>query len=142
MRPVERKAFDESGNRFSEEKMSSVALNEARGFLDALHDAEFRGRKDTDGAARYRLAAKLGVKESYLFRLQYRADEMKDVAGEVYRRLRLAYEGMCERVENAADRIEREAREIEETNAAHSSNRQVVASTATPAPRAPQHEVR
>lgn len=122
--------------------MSSVALSEAREFLDALHDAEFRGRKDTDGAARYRLAMKLGVKESYLFRLQYRADEMKDVAGEVYRRLRLAYETTCERVENAADRIERETREIEETNAAHSSNRPTVASDETAARGAAKQEVR
>lgn len=135
---MERKGFDESAKGFSEGKMSSVALNEARGFLDALHDAEFRGRKDTDGAARYRLATKLGVKESYLFRLQYRADEMKDVAGEVYRRLRLAYEGMCERVENTADRIEREAREIEEGNAAHPSTRPTVASNQPTAHGAPQ----
>lgn len=83
--------------------MSTEALSDARSFLEALHDAEYRGRKDTDGAARYRLAARLGVKENYLFRLQYRAEEMKDVAGEVYRRLRLAYEEMCERNERAAD---------------------------------------
>ncbi|RWG24588.1 MAG: hypothetical protein EOQ60_32105 [Mesorhizobium sp.] len=83
--------------------MSTEALSNARSFLEALHDAEFRGRKDTDGAARYRLATRLGIKENYLFRLQYRAEEMKDVAGEVYRRLRLAYEDMCERNERAAD---------------------------------------
>jgi len=83
--------------------MSTCALNEAKSWLDVLHDAEFRGRRDTDGAARYRLASRLGVKESYLYRLQYRAEEMKDVAGEVYRRLKLAYEGLCERNEAAAD---------------------------------------
>ncbi len=83
--------------------MSTVALHDAKGYLDALHDEEYRGRKDTDGPARYRLAGKLGVKESYLFRLQYRAAEMKDVAGEVYRRLKLAYDEMCERNEKAAD---------------------------------------
>lgn len=83
--------------------MSTQALSDAKTWLDVLHDAEFRGRKDTDGAARYRLASRLGVKESYLYRLQYRAEEMKDVAGEVYRRLKLAYEGLCERNETAAD---------------------------------------
>lgn len=83
--------------------MSTQALSDAKTWLEVLHDAEFRGRKDKDGAARYRLASRLGVKESYLYRLQYRAEEMKDVAGEVYRRLKLAYEGLCERNEAAAD---------------------------------------
>lgn len=86
--------------------MNTEALSEARTFLEVLHDAEFRGRKDTDGAARYRLASRLGIKENYLFRLQYRAAEMKDVAGEVYRRLKLAHDQFCERNEAAADRNE------------------------------------
>lgn len=88
--------------------MSSHALTEAKTWLEVLHDAEFRGRKDTDGAARYRLANRLGVKESYLYRLQYRAAEMKDVAGEVYRRLMLAYQGLCEANEAAAARYRAE----------------------------------
>lgn len=89
--------------------MSTQALNDAKTWLEVLHDAEFRGRRDTDGAARYRLATRLGVKENYLFRLQYRAAEMKDVAGEVYRRLGIAYADMCKRNEQAAaaDRTER-----------------------------------
>jgi hypothetical protein len=99
---MERKTVSKSDKSFVEGKMSTEALIEARTFLEVLHDAEFRGRKDTDGAARYRLANRLGVKENYLFRLQYRAAEMKDVAGEVYRRLKLAYEGLCERNEAAA----------------------------------------
>ena len=82
--------------------MSTQALRDAKTWLEVLHDAEFRGRKDTDGAARYRLATRLGVKENYLFRLQYRAAEMKDIAGEVYRRLGLAYADMCDRNEKAA----------------------------------------
>jgi len=99
---MERKTFSKSGKKVSESNMSTEALNQARTFLDVLHDAEFRGRKDTDGAARYRLASRLGVKENYLFRLQYRADEMKDVAGEVYLKLRRAYEQMCQANELAA----------------------------------------
>jgi hypothetical protein len=82
--------------------MSTQALSDAKTWLEVLHDAEFRGRKDTDGAARYRLATRLGVKENYLFRLQYRAEEMKDVAGEVYRRLGIAYAAICETNEKAA----------------------------------------
>lgn len=109
---MERKDFSKSAKSFVEGAMSSHALSEAKTWLDVLHDAEFRGRKDTDGAARYRLANRLGIKESYLFRLQYRAAEMKDVAGEVYRRLKIAYDGLCERTEAAADAMERERLKI------------------------------
>lgn len=106
---MERKTFSKSDNSVAEDEMSTCALNEAKTWLEVLHDAEFRGRKDTDGAARYRLAQKLGVKENYLFRLQYRAAEMKDVAGEVYRRLRIAYDEACKRNNEAAaaDRAQR-----------------------------------
>ncbi|TIP70360.1 MAG: hypothetical protein E5X53_28225 [Mesorhizobium sp.] len=97
--------------------MSTQALNDAKTWLEVLHDAEFRGRKDTDGAARYRLAKRLGVKENYLFRLQYRAAEMRDVAGEVYRRLGLAYEEICERNEKAADAYRAERLDLRKTNA-------------------------
>lgn len=92
--------------------MTTEALSEARTFLEVLHDAEFQGRKDTDGAARYRLATRLGIKENYLFRLQYRAEEMKDVAGEVYRRLKLAHDLFCERNEAAAERHKTERLEL------------------------------
>lgn len=109
---MERKTFSESDNSVAEDQMSTCALNEAKTWLEVLHDAEFRGLKDTDGAARYRLALKLGVKENYLFRLQYRAAEMKDVAGEVYRRLRIAYDEACERNHKAADASDAEWLEI------------------------------
>lgn len=101
---MEGRTFSKSGKSFVEVEMSTEALSEARAYLEVLHDEEFRGRKDTDGAARYRLANRLGIKENYLFRLQYRAAEMKDVAGEVYRRLKLAHDQICERNEAAADR--------------------------------------
>lgn len=100
---MEGKGFSKSDKSFGESEMSTQALSDAKSWLDVLHDAEYRGRKDTDGAARYRLASRLGVKENYLYRLQYRAEEMKDVAGEVYRLLKLAYDGLCERNETAAD---------------------------------------
>lgn len=109
---MERKTFSKSGKSFVEGEMSTEALSEARAYLEALHDSEFRGRKDTDGAARYRLASRLGIKENYLYRLQYRAGEMKDVAGEVYRRLKLAHDQICERNEAAADRDRAERLEL------------------------------
>jgi hypothetical protein len=99
------KGFSEFGKSVSEGHMTSVALNEAKTWTEALLDAEHRGRRDTDGAARYRLAKRIGLRESYLYRLQYKASEMKDVAGSAYRSLMLAYEELCERNEAAADRL-------------------------------------
>ncbi|WP_157632730.1 hypothetical protein [Hoeflea sp. 108] len=109
------KRFSEHGKSSSEGGMSTVALNEAKTWADALHDAEYRGRKDTDGAARFRLSKRIGVRESYLYRLQYRVGEMSDVAGEAYRRLKLAYDQMCERTEAAADRKDAERHELKAT---------------------------
>lgn len=70
--------------------MSSCALNEAAGWADKLMEAEWQGRRDRENLVRYRLARKLGISESYLFRLQYKKSEMSDVKGSVYRALRLA----------------------------------------------------
>lgn len=71
--------------------MNNPALTEAARWADVLMDAESRGRKDREGPIRYRLARKIGVPESYLFRLQYKTNEMTDVRGSVYRALMLAY---------------------------------------------------
>lgn len=95
-----------------EEEMTSVALTEAVDWTEKLLDKEFQGRGDKDYLARYRLSQKLGIKESYIFRLQYKADEMRDVAGEVYRRIRHAYEEMCARNEEAADAMRAERMEL------------------------------
>ena len=70
--------------------MSAAALNEAAGWADKLMDAEWKGRKDKENVVRYRLSKSIGVSESYLFRLQYKRDEMNDVKGSVYRALMLA----------------------------------------------------
>jgi len=86
--------------------MTTTALQEAIGWHDSLMDAEYKGRKDNESAARFRLSKKIGVPESYLFRLTYKRRDMRDVAGEVYRRLKLAhdaYENLCARVEASAD---------------------------------------
>jgi hypothetical protein len=110
--------FSKSGKRVSEDKMTSVALIEAKGWADQLMNREFKGRGDREKSARYRLAKRTGVPESYLFRLQYKTKEMKDVAGEVYRRLRLAYDQACLTNEEAADRYRAERLAMDGTNEA------------------------
>lgn len=105
------KRFSETGKNVSEEDMTSTALIEAKGWADELMNIEFKGRGDREKSARYRLSKKTGVPESYLFRLQYKADEMKDVAGSVYRALmiaRAAYDRACAANEEAADRLRAE----------------------------------
>lgn len=100
--------------------MSTVALQEALHFHDVLMDAEFKGRKDNESAARFRLSKKIGVPESYLYRLTYKRREMRDVAGEVYRRLREGYVALCEKHEAAADAYRAERLKIEaERNASN-----------------------
>lgn len=88
--------------------MNSIALIEAKSFANALMDHEFKGRGDREKSVRYRLAKRCGVPESYLYRLQYKTRDMKDVAGEVYRRLRMEYEAMCIANEEAAERYKRD----------------------------------
>lgn len=119
---MEDKSISEFGKKysgFSEGDMNSVALVEAKGWADKLLDAEFKGRGDKDYLARFRLSEKLGIKESYLFRLQYKTEEMKDVAGEVYRRIGLAYKEMCARNEAAADLMKAEREELRKHNEAN-----------------------
>lgn len=97
------KRVSDLGKSVAEDSMSTIALQQACEWHDALMDAEFRGRKDKESAARFRLSKKIGVPESYLFRLSYKRRDMRDIAGEAYRRLKHAYEGLCERNEHAAD---------------------------------------
>lgn len=121
--------------------MSDTALNESVRWTGELMDAEWSGRGDREKSVRYRLARKIGVPESYLFRLQYKAGEMTDVRGSVYRALlmgRRLYGLACEGIEQAADRIDREARQIEEANEVLERARQSVVRAETSAPRAPQ----
>lgn len=92
------------GKRMSGVVMSTAALCEAKRWADDLMDMEFKGRGDREKTARGRLAKKVGLPESYLYRLQYKTREMKDVAGSVYRALMLAYDAACEGNEEAANR--------------------------------------
>lgn len=98
------KSLSENGKRVSEVEMNSVALNEAKGWADALMDMEFRGRGDREKSVRGRVSKRTGIPESYLYRLQYKTREMKDVAGSAYRALKLTYDELCRLNEEAADR--------------------------------------
>jgi hypothetical protein len=118
---VSDKRISETGKNVSEDAMST-ALMEAAQWADELMEAETKSRREKEYVVRDRLAGKIGVNSSYLFRLQYKIEEMNDVKGSVYRALmiaRKAYDSLCERVENAADAMEKELREIEENNAVH-----------------------
>lgn len=113
--------------------MSSIALKQAVHWHDALMDAEHKGRKDNESAARFRLSKKIGVPESYLYRLAYKRRDMRDVAGEVYRRLQEGYAAICLRIETSADAMNAERQLIEETNATSTGHPHVVARVATAA---------
>lgn len=113
------KRVSENGKRISEDSMSTTALIEAKQWADALMEAEWRGRKDRDGPVRYRLAKKTGIPESYLYRLQYKTAEMKEVRGSVYRALMLAhkaYEELCQQNHIAADFYKAERLELRKSN--------------------------
>ena len=107
-----------SGKNVSEDEMSSVALIEAKNWADDLMSREFKGRGDKEYLARYRLSERTGVSESYLYRLQYKTRDMKDVAGSVYRALKLAYDEACRRNEAAADRHRAERLAMDEEHEA------------------------
>ncbi len=80
----------------------NTALHEANFYLNELVRMHHRGRGDTLGAARDRAAREAGVPRSYAKRIWDRLDTMKDVSGEAYRKLRIAYEASCERHEAKA----------------------------------------
>lgn len=87
-------------------------VEKARGWAEALQQAEFRGLGDTREAARYRVSRKTGVPESYLKRLRYRWEEMTDIAASQYVALQEAYAELCVAVEAKADEYERQRLQI------------------------------
>ncbi len=97
--------------------MQSEALIDGKRWFDALMDREFSGRGDKEKRARGQIADDTGVPESYLFRLQYKFQDMRDISGEVYRRLMLRYHEVCQAHEDAADDKRRRRQEID--HAAH-----------------------
>ncbi|MCA0341145.1 MAG: hypothetical protein LCH99_15640 [Proteobacteria bacterium] len=97
-------SVSENGKSVSEVEMTSSALVEMREWVDILMDEEFQGRGDREKTCRGRLSEKSGVAESYLFRIQYKFGEMKDVAGSAYRAMGLYYDDWCSKNEEAAAR--------------------------------------
>lgn len=99
----------------------SIAVTEAFDFLNAGIRKHYKGAGDTPSAARERAAKDAGISPAQAERLWKRWRTMASVDGDVYRALRNKYESLCLRVENAAEAMEQEAREIEETNATDQS---------------------
>lgn len=117
---MEGKTFRKFAKSNGKKEMSMTALIKGREYYDALMDAEYRGRKDTNGSARGRLADLLGVNENKLLRLEYSFDDMRDIGGELYRRLHLAYTAICEGNEAAAAAMRAERLKLKaDRNVAH-----------------------
>nr|DAH84794.1 MAG TPA: hypothetical protein [Caudoviricetes sp.] len=95
---------------------SSIAATEAFQYLNAGVRKHYRGAGDTPTAARDRAAREAGISPAQAERLWKRWRFMASVDGDVYRSLRNRYEHLCSWIENAADQMERERREIEEAD--------------------------
>ncbi|TPN90007.1 hypothetical protein FJ980_30160 [Mesorhizobium sp. B1-1-5] len=95
----------------------STAVIEAFELLNAGTRKHYRGAGDTSTAARERAAREAGISPAQAERLWKRWRTMASVDGDVYRALRNRYWHLCAWVENAAAAMEREQREIEESNA-------------------------
>ncbi|WP_246688734.1 hypothetical protein [Mesorhizobium sp. M4B.F.Ca.ET.143.01.1.1] len=95
----------------------SACAEESFHLLNAAAKLHWRGQGDTWTAARDRAAVDAGITPAQAERLQKNWRTMKFPNGDVYRLLRNKYAYLCSWIENDAERMEREAREIEETNA-------------------------
>lgn len=107
----------ESVPKRGEVMSTSIAAKEAFELLNAATQKEWRGWGDTRTAARDRAAKKAGLTPAQAERLWKNWQTLKFPNGDVYRLLRNKYGHLCSWIENAADAMERERREIEETNA-------------------------
>jgi hypothetical protein len=110
----------------------SIAAQEAFDLLNAGTRLHYRGRGDTATAARDRAAKEAGITIAQGERVWKRWEAMKTVNGDVYRALRNKYGHLCSYIENKADAIEREAQQIEETNAAQRGHQAAVARHTAP----------
>ena len=113
---------------------TSIAAKEAFQMLNSATVSEYRGWGDTRTAARDRAARMAGVTAAQAERLWKNWQTMKSVNGDVYRSLRNTYGHLCSFIEAKAEAIEREAQEIEETNAAVQSHREPLARAKAAAP--------
>lgn len=99
------------------DSVMSTATVEAFEFLNAGTRKHYRGAGDSPTAARDRAAKEAGITPAQAERVWKRWRTMASVDGDVYRGLRNKYGHLCAWIENAADAMERETREIEESNA-------------------------
>lgn len=120
----------ESALKRGENMSTSAAATEAFSLLNAATKQEFRGWGDTKTAARDRAARKAGVSRAQAERLWKNWQSMKTVNGDVYRSLRNSYSHLCEWIETSADRLEREAAEIEGIHETPKGNQTAVESVA------------
>jgi len=86
---------------------------------EELQKAFFRGLGDTREAARHRLSREIGVPESYLMRLRYKARDLSDIPGSILIRLAVGYDRICLSTENKAAALRAERAELESSNASH-----------------------
>lgn len=120
----------------------SPAAEEAFQLLNAGAKSVWRGQGDTWTAARDRAAEDAGVKPVQAERLQKNWKSMKFPNADVYRLLRNkyghllpnTYDRLCAYIENKAEAIEREAKQIEEANAAQRSHQEALARHPAAAP--------
>ncbi|TPJ70483.1 MULTISPECIES: hypothetical protein [unclassified Mesorhizobium] len=121
---------------------TSVAAKEAFELLNAATQKEWRGWGDTRTAARDRAAKKAGLTPAQAERLWKNWQTLKFPNGDVYRLLRNKYGHLCAWIENAADAMERERREIEENDATDQSRSPVAGGMARAAQGAAEREMR
>ena len=105
-------------------------VKSAQLWSEALQRHEFRGLGDTREAARGRVADNIGVPESWLKRLRYKARELNEVPGTVLFRLAVAYDQICLSVETAADDVREERLALKDRHhAAHEGHREAYRGT-------------
>lgn len=101
---------------------TSACAEESFRLLNAGAKLHWRGQGDTWTAARDRAAKEAGITPSQAERLQKNWRTMKFPNGDVYRLLRNKYAYLCSWIENVAEAMEREQREIEENHEALGSH--------------------
>lgn len=120
----------------------SIAATEAFDLLNAGTRKHYRGAGDSPTAARDRAAREAGITPAQAERVWKRWRTMASVDGDVYRALRNKYGHLCAWIENAAEAMEREQREIEESNEADQSPVPFGAGMARPARGPAEQEMR
>lgn len=106
----------------AEREYISPAAKEAFDLLNAGLKIHYGGYGDTPTAARDRAAEEAGLTPAQAERLWKNWKTMIYPNGDVYRNLRNTYGHLCSWIEDKADAIEREARDIEATHAIDQSS--------------------